>query len=88
MSALQLVRARGLAAAPPPLRAAALKPGTVYLSPTGRRCLLLEPAESGLARNNYLFAYITRNGRASEDDGFALSAANAHAIAALKVWRA
>jgi hypothetical protein len=81
-----MTKMRGLAAAKPVLRAADLKPGTVYLSPTGRRCLLLQPAASGIGCNTYLFAYITRNGRASEDDGFALSAGNARAIAALKEW--
>lgn len=83
-----VLQMRGMAAPiRPPLRAADLRPGNVYLSPTGRKCLLLQPAESGLSRNSYLFAYITRNGRASEDDGFALSANNAQAIAALREWR-
>lgn len=88
VQAAQVMQARGLAAAGRPLRAADLKPGTVYLSPAGRKCMLLQPADSGLARSNYLFAYITRTGRASDDDGFALSVSNAGAIAALRVWRA
>lgn len=81
-----LASMRRMAGVKPALRAADLMPGTVYLSPTGRKCLLLQPAASGIGCNTYLFAYITRNGRASEDDGFALSASNARAIAALKEW--
>lgn len=67
-----------------PLRAADLVPGRVYLSPTGRRCMLLQPAENGLSRTSYLFAYLTRTGRPSEDDGFAINAGNARAIAAMQ----
>jgi hypothetical protein len=79
---------RGLAAPErAPLRAGDLRPGNVYLSPSGRKCLLLQPTESGLSRTSYLFAYIARNGKAAEDDGFSLSASNAHAIAALKEWK-
>ena len=87
--AVFMSRMRGLAApaTKPPLRAADLRPGEVYLSPRGRKCLLLQPADNGISRTSYLFAYIARNGRASEDDGFALSASNAVAIAALKEWR-
>lgn len=80
---LRGLAARGKAA----LRACDLRPGHVYLSPTGRRCLLLQPADSGLSRTSYLFAYLTRTGRASEDDGFALSANNTRAIAALQEVR-
>jgi hypothetical protein len=83
-----LPRMRGLAApARAPLRAGDLRPGNVYLSPSGRKCLLLQPTESGLSRTSYLFAYITRNGKASEGDGFALSTNNAQTIAALREWR-
>lgn len=83
-----LLSARGLAApGKAALRACDLRPGHVYLSPTGRRCLLLQPADSGLSRTSYLFAYLTRTGRASADDGFALSANNTRAIAALQEVR-
>lgn len=52
-----LLSARGLAApGKAALRACDLRPGHVYLSPTGRRCLLLQPADSGLSRTSYLFA--------------------------------
>jgi hypothetical protein len=79
---------RGLAApARAPLRAGDLRPGNVYLSPSGRKCLLLQPADNGISRTSYLFAYITRTGKASEDDGFALAANNAQTIAALREWR-
>lgn len=79
---------RGMAApGKTPLRAADLRPGAVYLSPSGRKCLLLQSAEHGIACNSYLFAYLTRSGKPSENDGFALSCANAKAIAALQEWR-
>jgi hypothetical protein len=67
-----------------PLRARDLRPGSLYLSPTGRLCMLLDAAESGLSRTAYLFAYVTRTGKPSVDDGFAISANNDIAIAAMR----
>jgi hypothetical protein len=46
--------------------------------------MLLAPSGYGIGCNNFLFAYVTRSGRASEDDGFAINAANARAIASLQ----
>ena len=70
--------------APRPLRAADLVPGNLYYSPSGQLCMLLQPAENGISRTSYLFAYITRTGKLNRDEGFALSAANAKAIAAMR----
>ena len=67
-----------------PLRAGDLKPGSIYISPTGRRCVLLESSGFGIACTSLVFRYVTRTGRASWDEGFALSAQNAQAIAALR----
>lgn len=66
------------------LRAADLKPGDVYYSPTGRLCMLLQPAGSGLSRSCYLSASLTKNRRPSDDEGFAISAANSQTIAAMR----
>lgn len=80
-----MLAARGLAAPRRAvLKAADLVPGRLYLSPTGRKCMLLAPTGAGISCTSFLFAYITRTGRASEDEGFALSAANGRAIAALR----
>lgn len=89
MSGTDLLMQRGLATASrATLRACDLVPGTVYLSPTGRKCMLLAPQENGISRTAYLFAYLTRTGRTSEDDGFAINTGNAQAIAALREWQA
>lgn len=67
-----------------PLRASDLVPGSLYFSPTGRLCMLLQPQENGISRTSYLFAYMTKNRRPSEDEGFAIKAENALAIAAMR----
>jgi hypothetical protein len=68
-----------------PLRASDLVPGRTYLSPSGRLCRLLEPNGNGLSRTSYLFEYLSkRKGRQDDDDGFALLASNAIAIAAMQ----
>jgi hypothetical protein len=80
-----MLAARGLGGQP--LRACDLVPGRVYLSPTGRKCMLLAPQENGISRTSYLFAYITRTGKCSDDDGFAINAVNGTAIGALREWQ-
>lgn len=85
MCATEHTALRGLAAPlQRPLRAADLVPGRLYLSPSGRTCMLLQPQDSGLSRTTFLFAYLNRSGRPTRDDGFNLSAGNARAIAALR----
>jgi hypothetical protein len=66
------------------LRARDLRPGSLYYSPTGKLCMLLAASESGLSRAAYLFAYVTRSGKPSVDEGFAISANNDTAIAAMR----
>lgn len=63
------------------MRAADLVPGRVYLSPSGRLCRFDPPCENGLSRTCYLFTYLSKRGDRLVDDGFALSASNATAIA-------
>jgi hypothetical protein len=46
--------------------------------------MLLAASESGLSRAAYLFAYVTRSGKPSVDEGFAISANNDTAIAAMR----
>jgi len=64
-----------------PLRAADLVPGRVYFSPSGRLCRFDEPADVGLSRTCYLFTYLSQRGDRAIEDGSALNAANATAIA-------
>lgn len=66
------------------LRASDLVYGQCYYSPSGRLCMLLAPSENGLSRTSYLFSYLTRTGKTSQDEGFAISADNARAIAAMR----
>lgn len=66
------------------LRACDLRPGSLYISPTGRLCMLLEPNSNGLSRTSYLFAYMNKSARRPSDEGFAINAHNAKAIAALR----
>ena len=66
-----------------PLRGSDLRPGALYYSPSGRLCMLLEPNAQGISNTSWLFSYMTRNGKTSADEGFAISVANDRAIAAM-----
>ena len=66
-----------------PLRAADLVPGRVYFSPSGRLCRFDEPSDNGLSRTCYLFTYLSQRGDRAIEDGFALSASNSTALAAM-----
>jgi len=65
------------------MRAADLKPGSLYWSPSGRRVKLMPIKDNGITRTAYLFHYVNAWGVVQED-GFAISASNSVSIAALR----
>jgi len=62
-----------------PLTAKDMAPGSLYLSPRGRVCMLLAPPLHGphSAGDVLMFAYLRRDGQRSVEDGFTLASANA-----------
>ena len=67
-----------------PLRAGDLVPGSCYYAPSGRMVYLHPASKSGIGLNSYVFSYMTKNRKPCVDEGFAFSASNAQAIAAMR----
>jgi hypothetical protein len=65
--------------------AADLVPGNLYLSPSGRLCVLCPMPRMGPNSDGvYSFDYITRDGKPAKDEGFRLSPNNLLAISKMR----
>jgi hypothetical protein len=67
-----------------PLRISDLVPGELYYSPLGKLCMLMRPTGNGISNTCLVFSYMTKNRKASADEGFAINACNAVAISKLR----
>lgn len=66
------------------LRASDLIPGRRYITPTGKVAELMPPNDNGISRTSFVFVYALEYGKQDKDNGFAIRADNATAIAAMR----
>jgi hypothetical protein len=66
------------------LRASDLIPGRRYITPTGKMAQLCFPKDNGISRTSFVFVYMQAYGQQDKENGFAIRADNATAIAALR----